>query len=87
MRLSGVISLLAVTGQNAVHDPADGLGLPLESEMKMVSHQTVCVKKERKLLLLYGQQCKKSLMILRRMKDVPPVHSPRDQVIETTLDL
>ena len=80
------VVVLAITSQNAVHDPAHGVRLPLNQEMHMVSHQAVGIKKEWEFAFLYRQKGQKLLIVSRRIEYRPPIIAASDHVIETTLN-
>jgi hypothetical protein len=81
------IVVLSVAGQKTVHYPPDVVSSPLYQQMNMIRHQTVRVKIEWHSLLLHGEHCHKSLMILRRMENVLAINASGDYVIESALYL
>ena len=76
------VVILAVAGQDPLHDPAYRFSLPLQQQMKMIRHQAVGVKKKAELCLLDRQQREEFLEVRVRVKDRLPVVSAGDEMIK-----
>jgi hypothetical protein len=79
--------ILAIPGQQPVHDPAYWVLLALDQQVNMVRHQTVSIEIERKPSFLRFHQPEQLRIILVRTKDVLPIVATSDYVIEPALDL
>ncbi len=69
-----------------MHDPPHIIRPPLDQQMNVIGHQAVGLKIKGKLLLLPGEQLNELPIVLRRMKDVPPIHPSRRHIIKPALD-
>jgi hypothetical protein len=81
------IVILAIPGQQPVHDPAYWVLLALDQQVNMVRHETVSIEIERKPSFLRFHQPEQLRIILVRTKDVLPIVATSDYVIEPALDL
>ena len=70
-----------------MHDPPDIVREALDQQMNVIGPQAAGVKIKGKLLFLPGEQRNELPIVLRRMKDVPPIHSSRRHMIKHALDL
>lgn len=67
------------------HHLADRLFATLDQKMDVIGHQTVCVKKEGKLVFLYGEQGKKLTIVSLVVKDISMLNPSRDHMIQSAL--
>lgn len=80
------IVILAVSGEEPLHDSADGVLLPLDKQMNVIRHQAIGVKMERQFGLLMRELNKELLIIVIRPEDELAVIAPSDDVIEPALN-
>ena len=69
-----------------MHDPPDIVREALDQQMNVIGPQAVCVKIEWQLCLLCSEQRNELPIVLRRMKDVAPIHPSRRHIIKPALD-
>lgn len=78
---------LAVSRQHTLHYSPDRLLSPLDEQMNVIGHQAVSIDKETCLLFLSCEKREKFQVVFVVVKDILTIVTPRDDVIQTTLDL
>jgi hypothetical protein len=80
------VVILTVACQDPLHNPTDRVNAPLNEQMKMIRHQTVGIKIERKPGLLMFENRKEPEVVITRPEDAPAIIASGDQVIQTARD-
>ena len=81
------IIILAVSGQNVLHYVAHSARLPFHQKVNVVRHQAVRITVKPRSFPLFCKQRQKLQMVFGKMKHVPPVIAPHDNVIKPSLNL
>jgi hypothetical protein len=80
------IVILAIGGQESLHNPADGVILPFDQQMNVIGHQAVGIKVEREPRFLVGELKQEFAAVVVRSKDELAIVASSDYVVETALD-
>ena len=78
------IVILAVRGEEPLHDSADGVLLPLDEHMNVIRHQAIGVEIEWQLGFLLLEDAGESEVVIVRPKYLSAIIPARDDVIEPT---
>jgi hypothetical protein len=80
------IVILAISGQESLHDPADGVILPLDQQMDVIGHQAVRIKVEGQPRFLVAELEEEFAVVVVRSKDELAIVASCDDVVEPSLD-
>lgn len=70
-----------------MHHSPDCVLPPLDEQVHVIRHQTVCIKAERQFRLRLRKQLEHLLIVLIVVENTPPIVPPRGYVVQTTLYL
>jgi hypothetical protein len=80
------IVILAIGGQESLHDPADGVILSFDEQMNVIGHQAVGIEVEREPRFLVGELQEQLAIVVVRSEDELAIVASSDDVVEPSLD-
>ncbi|MFY9556861.1 MAG: hypothetical protein WAV47_19280, partial [Blastocatellia bacterium] len=78
--------VLAVAGQNTLHDAANRIVLHLNQEVHVIGHQAIGVEIEGQLHFLLSENAGESEVVVVRAENLSTIITASDQVIEAPAD-